>query len=88
VHWDGEWTAPNAELATLVRASCPALAAMRFIRVPIWRAIVDSSDVLGDVRFGGGSGSSFTDVEVPQRSQTCWLAVPPWTPPRADVLGL
>ncbi len=88
VHWDGEWTAPSAELATLVHASCPAAAAMRFIRVPIWRVIVDSSVVLGDVRFGGGSGSSFSDVKVPQRSATCPLAVPPWTPPRADLLGL
>jgi inner membrane protein len=88
VHWDGDWTAPSAELATLVRASCPALAAMRFIRVPIWHAIADSSVVLGDVRFGGGAGSSFTDVEVPQWSEECRLAVPPWTPPRADLLGL
>jgi hypothetical protein len=61
---------------------------MRFIRVPIWHAIADSSVVLGDVRFGGGAGSSFTDVEVPQWSEECRLAVPPWTPPRADLLGL
>jgi inner membrane protein len=88
VHWEGDWTAPSADLVMLVRASCPALAAMRFIRVPIWRAIGDSSVVLGDLRFGGGSGSSFTDVEVPQQSPTCRLAVPPWTPPRADLLGL
>ena len=86
VHWDGEWTAPAAELATLARESCPALAALRFIRVPIWRRAGDSTILLGDVRYGGGSGNGFTDVQVPRRSTTCPNAVPPWTPPRADLL--
>ena len=71
----------------LVRESCPALAAMRFIRVPIWSAVGDSTVLLGDVRYGGG-GSGFADVRVPRRSAGCPRGVPPWTPPRADLLGL
>ena len=47
----------GAELAALARESCPALAALRFIRVPAWRAVDDSTVMLGDVRYGGGSGS-------------------------------
>lgn len=86
VRWDGEWTAPAVELATLVRESCFALAAMRFIRAPIWRAAADSMVLLGDVRYGGGS-NGFTDVRVPRNSATCPRAVPPWTPPRMDLLG-
>jgi hypothetical protein len=86
VQWGGEWAAPSGELETLVRESCPALAAMRFIRVPIWRTLGDSTVMLGDVRYGGG-GNGFADVRVPRRSAACPRAVPPWTPPRADLLG-
>ncbi|HEU4700033.1 MAG TPA: metal-dependent hydrolase [Gemmatimonadales bacterium] len=87
VQWDAEWTAPAAELATLARASCPALAALRFIRVPAWRALPDSTVLLGDVRYGDLSGRGFTDVTVPRRSAACPAAVPPWVPPRAELLG-
>ena len=86
LRWDAQWTAPRAELASLARESCPALAALRFIRVPIWRAATDSTVMLGDVRYGG-SGNGFSDVVVPRRSPRCPPAVPPWTPPRADLLG-
>jgi len=86
VHWGGEWAGPSQELEALVRESCPALAAMRFIRVPIWRAVGDSTVLLGDVRYGGGGGG-FADVHVPRRSAACPPTVPPWTPPRADLLS-
>ena len=87
MQWDAEWTAPHAELAALARESCPAMAALRFIRVPAWRAAGDSTVLLGDVRYGGAE-SGFTSVRVPRRSAACPDAVPPWTPPRADLLGL
>jgi len=85
VQWDGEWSAPSGVLVALARQSCPALAALRFIRVPIWHAAADSSVMLGDLRYGG-AGTGFADVRVPVRSPTCQRAVPPWTPPRSDVL--
>jgi inner membrane protein len=87
VQWGGEWAAPSREIEALVRESCAALAAMRFIRVPIWSPVGDSTVLLGDVRYGG-AGSGFADVRVPRRSDSCPHAVPPWTPPRADLLGL
>ena len=86
VRWDSEWSAPIAELATLARESCPALAALRFIRVPVWQSESASTILLGDVRYGGGSGSSFSDVGVPRQASACPRAVPPWTPPRAELL--
>ena len=86
VRWDSEWTAPIDELAILARESCPALAALRFIRVPAWRAVDDSTVMLGDVRYGGASGSGFSDVRVSRWSTACPDAVPPWTPPRAELL--
>ena len=87
VQWDGEWTAQVSELAMMVRESCTALAAMRFIRVPIWRFLDDSTVVLGDLRFGAATGNGFTDVVVPLRSSDCPPHVPPWIPPRNDLLG-
>jgi inner membrane protein len=87
VHWDAEWSAPVAELATLARQSCPALAALRFIRVPAWQNASDATVFLGDVRYGGGSGNGFSDVRVPRQTSECPRAVPPWTPPRAQLLG-
>ena len=88
VRWDSEWSAPIAELATLARESCPALAALRFIRVPVWQSDGVATVLLGDVRYGGGSGSSFSDVRVPRQTSVCPRAVPPWTPPRAELIGL
>lgn len=86
VQWDSEWSAPIAELATLARESCPALAALRFIRAPVWHREGDDAVLLGDVRYGGGSGNSFSDVRVARRTSVCPRAVPPWTPPRAELL--
>ena len=88
VQWDTEWSAPHLELATLALESCRARAALRFIRVPAWRTVDDSTVMLGDVRYGGGSGNGFSDIAVPRRSSVCPDAVPPWTPPRTDLLGL
>jgi inner membrane protein len=88
VHWDGEWSAPTWQLVALARESCPARAALRFIRAPIWRSAADSTVILSDARYGGASGSSFTDIRVPRRSPVCPLTLPPWTPPRADLLGV
>lgn len=87
VRWDAEFTAPVAELAALARESCPARAALRFIRVPAWRGAGDSTVVLGDVRFGGVSASGFAAIVAPRRSAACPPAVPPWVPPRAELLG-
>lgn len=87
VRWDSEWSAPVAELATLARESCPALAALRFIRAPVWQSESASAALLGDVRYGGGSGNSFSDVRVARQTSVCPPAMPPWTPPRAELLG-
>jgi len=86
VQWDSEWSAPIAELATLARESCPALAALRFIRVPVWQSEGAAAVLLGDARYGGGSGTSFSDVRVARQAPVCPRAMPPWTPPRAELL--
>ena len=81
VEWDGEWTGQIPDLATLVQNNCTAFAAMRFIRVPIWRFTGDSTVILGDLRFGAATGNGFTDVTLRLGEAECPPRVPPWVPP-------
>ncbi len=85
VQWDHAWVASASELATLARESCPVLAGLQFMRVPVW-VITGDEVLLGDARYGGGSGRSFSDIRVPRHSAVCPSARPPWIPPRADFL--
>jgi inner membrane protein len=87
VQWDVEWSARGEDLASIARESCLALAALRFMRVPMWRASTASTVVLGDARFGDASGSGFADVRAPLSSTNCPRAVPPWIPPREDLIS-
>jgi hypothetical protein len=86
VRWQAAWSAPLGELTTLARASCRAFAGLRFIRVPVWSALDDSVVMLGDYRYGGPL-AGFTSLRISRRSAACPPHVPPWTPPRADLLG-
>jgi len=85
VRWDAEWSAMVGELEELAGGSCPARAALRFIRVPGWRVLDDSTVILGDLRFGTVVGNGFTDLRVPRLSERCPPSVPPWRPPRFDL---
>jgi len=87
VQWDREWSASIAELSLLRQTSCTTSAALRFLRVPVWR-LEDASTVrIGDARFGGTAPGIVT-LSVPRVQPNCPESVPPWTPPRSDVLQL
>jgi hypothetical protein len=88
VRWGTEWSAPRAELAALAAENCEAAAALRFIRVPVWRRAPDGTVHLGDLRYGGTAGG-FAAVATAARPAACPspALVPPWTPPRRDALG-
>jgi inner membrane protein len=85
LEWGAEWSAPVSQIATYARESCPALATLRFMRVPMWRTLNDSTVIIGDARYGGASGG-FSTMSVPRHSTTCPRGTPPWIPPRADLL--
>jgi inner membrane protein len=85
VTWETRWERPISELSQLVRASCPASAALRFIRMPIWRSLGSDSVQVSDARYGEGPGS-FASVVVPGREPDCPRLVPPWVQPRARLL--
>lgn len=59
---------------------------LRFVRVPIWAA--DGADALdvGDLRYASGSGG-FAELRLAVRPARCPGRVPPWVPPRADLVG-
>jgi inner membrane protein len=88
VRWGTEWSAPRAELAALAAENCEVAAALRFIRVPVWRRAPDGTVLLGDLRYGGTAGG-FAAIASAARPAACPnpALVPPWTPPRRDALG-
>jgi inner membrane protein len=85
VHWEAEWSAPAAELAQLARNSCPARAALQFMRAPLWQNVDSTRVLLSDARFGT-SGNGFAEVTVPRHSGSCSDGGPPWVPPRVDIM--
>ena len=84
VAFSSEWNAPRAELQHLVATNCEIAAAMRFIRVPQWEFAENGAVTIADVRFG--QGGSFAGIASQTPPKTCPRFVPPWTPPRSDIL--
>jgi len=84
VRWLGEWSAPRAALASLAASNCVVAAALRFHRVPAWTIGADGGVHLSDLRYGDGG---FATIDAPARPTACPRRVPPWIPPRAELLG-
>jgi inner membrane protein len=61
-----------------VATGCRERALLRFARAPFWTA-----EVIGDLRYDREPGLGFAEIE---RAGPCPEHVPPWQPPRADVL--
>lgn len=85
IRWGWQWRAPVAELQALAAERCDVSAALRFIRVPIWRRSPTGEVTLFDLRYGDGEDSFTTIVSRP--GQACDWTVPGWEPPRQDLLG-
>jgi inner membrane protein len=85
LHWYGEIATDIDELRNRVRTDCEAAAAMRFIRVP-WLATVEQATVLGDLRYDRERGLGFAEIALQDRPAACPGHVPPWRPPRSDLL--
>jgi inner membrane protein len=85
VHFQGEHHAPLAELRELARSNCHAGAFLRFARAPFWKDR-GATVVLGDLRYDRDEAGGFAELEVPARSTACPGWIPPWTPPRHDLV--
>ncbi len=62
-------------------------AMLRFVRVPVWSAAGPAAVDFGDLRYAGASIRSFAGFRIATRPTSCPRAVPPWEPPRADLLA-
>jgi hypothetical protein len=85
LRWTSSWQGSIAELRGLATSKCEVGAALRFIRIPIWRPLDGGGTRISDVRYGEGPGS-FASVDAPARPARCPRFVPPWVPPRQDLL--
>jgi inner membrane protein len=87
VAWQGVWRAPLPELRTLARERCDVAAFLRYARVPFWLERPAGELVVGDLRYDRGPGAEFAELELPAKIGACPRWVPPWIPPRSDVLA-
>ena len=83
--WHGEIATSRTSLKRWVNRDCRASAFMRFARAP-WIVQRDSTWVIGDARFDHESDLSFAEIEL-DSNEPCMAYVPPWHPPRADMLS-
>lgn len=83
VRWIGEVRAPLARFRALA-ARCDVAALLRFARVPFF-VDRDGATIVGDLRFDRREELDFAEIEIPAELD-CPRFVPPWVPPRSDVL--
>ncbi len=84
--WQGEIATPRQRLLEWQQKDCRAAAFMRFARAP-WLIERDSAWVIGDARFDHEPELGFAEIELGDASdEPCVAYVPPWEPPREDVL--
>lgn len=85
VRWRGEIIMPRDQVAQLAASSCEAAAFMRFARMP-WILRRDGGSVMGDLRYDREPGLGFAEIELDEKSGGCPSYIPPWIPPRTDLL--
>ncbi len=88
VSWGETWAVPRAQFVELAATRCEFAAAMRFMRTPVWSFDPSGTAVVSDARYGAGGGG-FTGLAIAKNAD-CALTgrwIPPWVPPRADVLA-
>jgi hypothetical protein len=82
----GTWDAPLGELAALARTNCQAAALLRFARAPFWFPVAGDSLHVGDLRYDREPGLGFAELRVRSGRPRAPPGVPPWRPPRADLI--
>ncbi|HUK02187.1 MAG TPA: metal-dependent hydrolase [Steroidobacteraceae bacterium] len=80
--WRGEFSMSRDSLAQLAAQQCIAAAFLRFARVP-WAIEGAAGWQMGDLRFDRPGGRGISSLSL---TPGCPRDVPPWVPPRADLL--
>jgi inner membrane protein len=86
VLWLSKFSAPISELRALTTGHCDAAAFFRYARAPFWTS--GTPVVVGDLRFDRSRALEFAEMELSRAGGGCPPNVPPWTPPRADLLAI
>jgi len=86
IAWSQSWSAPEQELVSMAASRCDVMAALEFMRAPVWERDGRGVIRLSDLRYGFG-GDGFADLQFNASPGECPAFVPGWTPPRADVVG-
>jgi inner membrane protein len=84
--WRGELRLGRAELVQLGARHCGVAAFLRFARVPYFTHR-DGALVVGDLRYDREPDLGFAELELEDEPASCPRRVPPWIPPRADLLS-
>jgi inner membrane protein len=85
LRWHGEVVDSRERLRSLAGNSCEVAALLRFARAP-WFSESDTRRVIGDLRYDREPELGFAELDL-TRPPRCPAYVPPWTPPRSDLLG-
>ena len=85
VRWRGEIVASREGLRRMAATSCEVAAFLRFARAP-WFSENAQRRLVGDLRFDRETELGFAELDV-TRSSRCPSYVPPWTPPRQDLIA-
>ncbi len=87
LHWLDEVTMSRQEAANLLRDNCEALGFSRFARA-LWFRRAEEGWLVGDLRYDREPGLGFAEMQVAADPQECPRFIPPWTPPRADLVTM
>jgi inner membrane protein len=82
--WHGEAVMSRRDVQTVIQSNCEASALSRFARA-LWVQRDNAAWIVGDLRFDREPGPGFAEIVV-AADPVCPANVPPWTPPRNDVL--
>ena len=85
VRWGGEIVESRERLRALAATSCEVAAFLRFARTP-WLSESSQRRLIGDLRFDREPGLGFAELDL-ARPSSCPAYVPPWLPPRTDLLS-
>jgi inner membrane protein len=84
LRWIRQFSAPLRELRELAEHNCVMSALLRFARAPFWARDSALGRVAGDVRYDRSAGLDFSDTVLD--GVACPKNLPPWVPPRNDLL--
>jgi inner membrane protein len=84
LRWHGQFTGSREQLRALAASSCEVAALLRFARTPWFRE--SEPRIAGDLRYDREPEPGFAEI-VLTRPPRCPAYVPPWVPPRLDLLG-